>query len=155
VFAKLNQNEISGGMRVDWTFSPRLSLQVYAQPLISSGDYTDFKELSRPRSYEFLHYGTNGSTYDPVTGTVDPDGPGGPATAFVIDNPDFNVRSVRGSAVLRWEYLPGSSLYLVWTQNRSDDNGDPSTDLGSSISSLGSLPGENIFMIKLSYWWSP
>jgi hypothetical protein len=73
-------------------------LQLYIQPLISSGDYYNFKELKQPSTYDFIVYGTEGSTIDEETGTVDPDG-SGPAQSFVIDNPDFNFTSLRGNAV--------------------------------------------------------
>ena len=64
-------------------------------------------------------YGADGSTFDPKTGDVDPDGPG-PAPAFNIGTPDFNFKSLRGNLVLRWEFRPGSTAYAVWTQSRSD-----------------------------------
>jgi len=56
VFAKLNQNTLAADIRLDWTFTPRLTLQLYAQPLYGAADYSGFKELSRPKSYEFLIY---------------------------------------------------------------------------------------------------
>jgi uncharacterized protein DUF5916 len=130
VFARLSQTELSAGMRLNWTYSPTLSLQLYAQPLISAGKYDDFKQLARPRSYAF------DSTAAPY-------------------NPDFNFKSLRGNAVLRWEYLPGSTLYFVWTQSRS--RSDPTGDFqfGDSMDRLLRAPAENIFMVKATYWWNP
>jgi hypothetical protein len=85
---------------------------------------------------------------------VDPDGPG-PAQPFSFGRPDFNFKSLRGNAVLRWEYMPGSTLFFVWTQSRSaaDDNGN--FRFGSSMGSMLRAPAENIFMIKATYWWNP
>ncbi len=162
VFATLDQTTLGGGFRVNWAFTPRLSFELYAQPLISSGKYTDFKELARPRSYEFTHYLENGGTYDPATGTIDPDGPG-PAPPFTIGNvdwgfdghPDFNYMSLRGNAVLRWEYLPGSTFYLVWTQTRDDlieHHGD--FEVGPSFDQLSATEANNIFLAKVTYYFN-
>lgn len=153
IFGQLDQTTLSANLRLNWTFTPKLSLQMFAQPLIASGDYSDYKEFSRPRSYDFLHYGTNGSTYDPSTGTVDPDG-AGPAPSFVIDNPDFNFRSLRGNAVVRWEYMPGSALFLVWTQNRNDLEPVGRFDFQQDLDHLLDAGADNIFLIKASYYFS-
>ncbi|MEO8399558.1 MAG: DUF5916 domain-containing protein, partial [Ignavibacteriaceae bacterium] len=107
VFGTLDQNTVGAGIRLNWTFNPQLSLQLYVQPLISSGSYTNFKELAAPKTYNFNIYGEGNSTFDEGNLTADPDGTG-PAPAIEIDNPDFNFKSLRGNAVLRWEYLPGS-----------------------------------------------
>jgi len=130
VFARLRQTELSAGIRLNWTYSPTLSLQLYAQPLISAGKYDQFKSLARPRSYDFS-----------------------PAAAPY--NPDFNFKSLRGNAVLRWEYMPGSTLFFVWTQSRSASDDDGSFRFGSSMGQMLRAPAENIFMIKASYWWNP
>ncbi|HEY2954562.1 MAG TPA: DUF5916 domain-containing protein [Candidatus Eisenbacteria bacterium] len=162
VFATLDQTQVSAGVRLNWAFTPRLSFQLYAQPLISTGEYSDFKELARPRSYEFKQYLAAGGTYDKNTGTLDPDGPG-PAPAFAIGNPDwgfdghpdFDYKSLRGNAVMRWEYLPGSTLYLVWTQTRSDLLPHVGNfDLGPSLDQLTSTDADNIFLAKVTYYFS-
>jgi len=156
VFASLQQTTLSGGLRLNWVFTPKLSLQLYAQPLIASGDYTDYKELARPRSYDFNVYGQSGSsTFDPTTFAADPDGPGGPAQPLEIGNQNFNFRSLRGNAVLRWEYMPGSTLYLVWTQSRTDDEAIGDFRFGRSFRRLFSAKADNIFAIKMTYWWNP
>ena len=142
-------------IRLNWTFTPQLSLQLFVQPLISAGTYRQFREVGRPRSYDFNTYGTGASTISESGGTftVDPDGPG-PASPFTFSDPDFNLKSFRGNAVLRWEYLPGSTLYLVWTQTRyqSDVLGD--FQFNRSVRELVDIRPDNIFMIKLSYWWN-
>jgi len=159
VFGGLRQTELSAAIRLNWTYSPTLSLQLYAQPLISAGRYDYYRELARPRSASFIRYGRdNGSTIAYIDSTnsyvVDPDG-AGPAPTMSFGNQDFNFKSLRGNAVLRWEYMPGSTLYFVWTQSRSaaDDNGD--FRFGSSMGSMLRAPAENIFMIKATYWWNP
>ena len=159
IFGRIDQHEIGATIRLDWTFTPKLTLQLYLQPLISVGTYTDFKELKEPATYTFNRYGVdNGSTigYDAAANSysVDPDG-AGPDSSFSIGNPNFNFKSLRGNAVLRWEYLPGSTLYFVWTQQRenSDDPGDFS--FGRDFRNLVGSPGDNVFLIKATYWWNP
>ena len=129
VFSDLFQTTLSATTRVEWTFTPLLSLQLYAQPFASAGRYKRFKELAQPGTQQYAVYGRdNGSTVtpttDPVSGhilsySVDPDGATGSAPAFTINNPDFRTHSLRGNAVVRWEYRPGSALFFVWQQQRA------------------------------------
>ena len=161
VFATIDQTTFSGSIRMNWTFTPQLSFQLYAQPLISAGHYHGYKELTQPSSYSFNVYGEGSSTIAPVLGSdgsiesfeVNPDGPG-PAPVFSIDNPDFNFKSLRGSAVLRWEYMPGSVLYFVWTQNRAEFDNSGEFRFRKSLSTLVDTQADNVFMVKLTYWFS-
>ena len=158
VFAHLDQTVFSLDFRADWIISPKLSFQVYLQPFIASAEYSDFKYLAKSRSFDFVKYGDNGSTIQQNTSpdgeifyTIDADG-NGPSESQTIYNPDFNYISLRGNAVLRWEYLPGSTLYLVWTQSREDINSSGDFKFGRSMNNLFSVRPDNIFMLKLSYW---
>ena len=157
VFAYLDQKTYSADIRVDWILSPKLSFQVYLQPFISSGKYSGFSELKRPKSYDFTEYGKDGSTYekisdeDGISYKLDPDGEGN-ANPIMVDNPDFNYLSLRGNAVLRWEYMPGSTLFLVWTQSREESESTGDFRFGRSFSNLFSVKPDNIFMLKLTYW---
>ena len=151
VFGELDQKTLSSSIRLNWTFTPQLSLQVYIQPLISAGDYNNFKELKTPGTYDFLIYGEEGSTFDSETNTADPDGEG-PAQPIEIDNSDFNVKSLRGNAVLRWEYLPGSVIYFVWTQTRSEAEEIGDFKFEDSMTKMVAAEPDNIFMIKVTYW---
>jgi hypothetical protein len=160
VFAHIHQTTLAANIRLDWTFSPQLSLQVFMQPLISSVHYYDFKELARPKSYDFNVYGRGSSTISKVQDAdgsssyvVDPDG-SGPAAPFSFSNPDFNLKSLRGNIVLRWEFRPGSTIYLVWTQNGSDSENLGDFQFGHSLSRLVALHLDNIFLVKFSYWWN-
>jgi hypothetical protein len=154
IFATIHQKELSASIRVNWIFSPKLSLQAYIQPFIAVGDYEGYKEFARPRGYDFNHYGEPGSdiTYSAADElyTVDPDGDG-PAPEFTFENPDFNYKSLRGTVVLRWEYRPGSTLYLVWTQNRSDYANHGRFRFGRDFRDLLRAPGDDIFMVKFTY----
>ena len=152
VFATMDQNTVSAGIRLNWTFNPQLSLQMYMQPLISTGHYTDYKELAKPRTYQFNVYGEGNSTINLSDRTIDPDGTG-PAQAFTIsDDPNFNFKSLRGNAVLRWEYLPGSVLYLVWTQTRTNEDDIGEFQFRRSVRQLFKAIPENIFMVKFTYY---
>ena len=154
VFATLHQTQLSLDTRLDWTFSPKLSLQLYMQPLIVSGGYQRFKELRAPRTYEFDVYGGHKGAVQPDSAggfQVDPDA-GGPAPSFHIDDPDFNFRSLRGNAVLRWEYRPGSALFLVWQQSREGEEPFGNFELSRDWRGLFRIEPENLIAIKATYW---
>jgi len=159
IFATLDQTTVGASVRLNWTFTPELSLQLYMQPLISAGSYTQFKELARPGTYDFNVFGSAGTITRRVTSSgggyydVDPDG-SGPAQMVTFADPDFNLRSLRGNAVLRWEYRPGSVLYFVWTQSRFDAEPSGDFNFGRSMDRLVDAKPDNIFMIKFTYWWS-
>ena len=157
VFADLRTHQLDITLRVNATLSPALSVQLYAQPFAFAGAYSGYKELARPRTYQFNTYGQAAGTtiaYDSAsaTYTVHPDG-GQPTDSFTIANPDFRERSLNINAVLRWEYRPGSTLFVVWTQRRSGDFSDPSfnvrRDFGREL--LLDRP-TNVLLVKLSYW---
>jgi len=152
VFAELDHRTLSASIRLNWTFTPKLSFQLYAQPLISSGDYYNFKELARPKSYEFSIYGEGESTFNEQDYLADPDG-SGLAESIELGNPDFNYKSLRGNAIFRWEYSPGSTLYFVWTQRRSDFEEIGEFRFRRSMSRLWNVQGDNIFMVKMTYWF--
>jgi len=130
VFAKLDQEEVSATFRMDWGLTPKLSIQCYIQPFISVGDYSDFKELARARSYDFIPYD------------------------YTESDPNFNFKSFKGSFVLRWEYFPGSLLHLVWTQDRTNYDRPGVFDPGKDLKSLFNEDATDIFFVKLSYMLS-
>jgi Domain of unknown function (DUF5916)/Carbohydrate family 9 binding domain-like len=163
VFSDLFQTTLSATTRVEWTLTPLLSFQLYAQPFTSAGRFKGFKELAKPGTQQYVVYGRdNGSTItpmlDPTTGktqsyTVDPDGPGN-APSFSIGNPDFRTHSLRGNAVVRWEYRPGSALFFVWQQQRQDFlpfEGDFRTS--RETRGIFGRPS-NVFLVKATYWFA-
>ncbi len=159
IFAELEQTSVSATIRMNWILNPELSFQIYAQPYFNSGSYAHYKELKRARSFDFTEFGEGGSTISSqtsqdgrVTGFVlDPDGTGA-AAPITIGRPDFNYRSLRGNAVLRWEYSPGSALFLVWTQSREDIEGAGDFRFNRSVERIINIKPDNIFMLKISYW---
>jgi hypothetical protein len=161
IFGRLQQKTLSMDTRVNVTFTPNLTLQMFAQPFLASGKFSNYKEFAEVKSRRMFLFGRdNGSTVtrnvDPqsgaVTFTIDPDGSAGPAAPFTFDNQDFNLRSLRGTSVLRWEYRPGSTLYFVWTQERDgfDQFGD--FNFGRDRSALFRDRPTNVFQIKGTYW---
>ena len=164
VFGVMDQTTLAVGARLDWTFTPTLSLQTYLRPFISAADFSRFKELAAPRTFRFVEYGEDAGTIatrtpcgaaapSPATYVVDPDG-AGPAGCFTIPEPDFTFRNMRGNAVLRWEYRPGSTLFLVWQQERSGEEAAGRFDALSDARALIRAPARNVLLAKVTYWLS-
>jgi hypothetical protein len=130
VFSTLDQKQVEIGVRTEWTMNARLSMQLYLQPFVASGDYKDFKYLTRPKSDDFTAIDDSSVGFDP----------------------DFNFRSVRGSAVVRWEFRPGSALYVVWNENRSEVAPIGDFRMRRDFGALAEAPSQDVFLIKFSYW---
>jgi hypothetical protein len=157
IFAQIKQKQLSMTTRANIVFSPTLTLEAFAQPLIASGDYTTFREFSNPREATFNDFRpgielTSSTVDGSKRYTVDADGPGTKAQPISFFDPNFNFRSLRGSAVMRWEYRPGSTLYFVWQQNRSDSEPIGNFDFSRDRSALFDAHPDNIFLVKASYW---
>ena len=131
LFAPLTQTELSMETRLNVTFSPRLSFESYLQPLISAADYGDTKQLVAPRMFEFEPYAQQ------VTGL------------------DFNLRSLRGNAVLRWEWREGSTMYVAWQQSRQNYEDVGNFSFGRDRRALLGTRPDNIFLVKINYWLNP
>ena len=150
VFGRIDQTTVGLTARVDHAFTSTLSLQLYAQPFVGSGSYSGFKRVSNPRGE---HYADRFEALEAVRAdgryhfTLD-------GTEASISDPDFNFKQFRSNAVLRWEYLPGSLLYVVWSQGRNHFAQTGSFDFGSDLNTLFGAPADDVFMIKLSYWLS-
>jgi hypothetical protein len=128
IFAELEQRSFELATRVDWTLNSRLSFQLYLQPFIASGDFHDYHALAAARTREFT----------PV--------------ASVEQNPDFNFRSLRGSAVVRWEFRPGSALYVVWNENRADPELRGDFSFSRDLRAIPNAPSHDVLLVKVSYW---
>ncbi len=163
-FSDLDRTTFSMETRVDWTFSPTLSLQLFAQPLLSSGDYLGYKQLERSQSFDFIDFapGTadersdgvycDGGTICELDGEqhVDLDGDG--RADYSFSDRDFNVRSLIGNAVLRWEYRPGSTIFFVWQRNQFLRSSVGDFRFGRDVDALFGAPAENRFIVKVNYW---
>jgi hypothetical protein len=155
LFGELDQNNVSANIRLNWTFTPTMSLQLYLQPFFVVGNYEKFKELIRPKSNEYNIWGDGGSTIiynrDDDNYNVDPDG-NGPIPDFNFNNPDFNFKSFRANIVFRWELLPGSVFYLVWTHDKTNFDNPGKFNFGRDFRNLWRSEANNIFLAKFSYW---
>jgi hypothetical protein len=135
---------------VNWTFSPRLSLQAYAQPFVATGRYTELKDVTNAGARRFA------DRFDPLgganlmlaDGTFSADNGG----RFTFSQPDFSFRQLRSTMVLRWEYRPGSSVFAIWSHGRTSDASDGRFDLGRDLNALGKADTENVVMVKANYW---
>lgn len=152
VFGRIDQTTLGLTARVDYAFTPTLSLQLYAQPFVSAGAYSDLKQVADPVAATYRdRFATLDVRRENGRYLADVDGDGSEES---IRDPDFNVQQFRSNAVLRWEYLPGSTLFLVWSQGRDDFARDGSFDFDRDVRNLFAVEPDDIFMIKVSYWIS-
>lgn len=157
VIGALRQTTTSLTARLDVTFTPALSLQLYAQPFVSAGDYRSLGEVRDARARRLTQ---RISGFAPGAVTTLPDGMvrvdrGDLRAPLELDNPDFTVRELRSNAVLRWEYRPGSALFLVWAQARDEDTDTPDFSVTRQARALWRSPATNVLLIKASYWIAP
>jgi hypothetical protein len=131
VFGRIRQTTVALTTRVNYTITPNLTVQIYAQPFVSAGEYNGFKELVRPHA-------------QPYSSQFTPYAYGG--------NPDFNYQSLRMTNVLRWEYKPGSALYVVWQQGRETVHEQRRFDFNRDFGDVFGIPASNVFLVKFSYW---
>ncbi len=135
-FAELEQWTVGITSRVNFTVTPTLSIQLYAQPFVSVGDFREWKELGDARSTDY------DARFIPYGGGADPGG--------------FNFKQLRTNTVVRWEYRPGSLLFFVWQQGRDRGLGAPTEfDFRRDMGDLFDLHPNNTFLIKASYWFNP
>jgi hypothetical protein len=150
VFAFIDRSTASIEGRLTLTLKPDVNLDVYAEPFAASGRYYDYGELLEPASRERLQYGTHGTIL-----TVNPDGSQVVKigdTTFNLRNRDFNTLSFRSNVVLRWEWRAGSTLYVVWQQDRAGTEVlGTRVNIGDAFRSM-TAPGSNIFLVKMSFW---
>jgi hypothetical protein len=158
VFSWIDRSTFLTDFRMNFTVKPDLTLEMYAEPFAASGRYYRIGELDAPRSFGLRTYGTDGTTITQnpdksysVTDTKIKDSSGNPST-FTVPFRDFNVRSWNSNTVIRWEYRPGSTLYLVWQQSRgSQETRGNLVGLNDLFGGL-SATGTNFFAVKASYW---
>lgn len=166
IFGNLLRNSVSMDTRLNVAFSTDMSLQLFLQPLISTGDYLSYRQLQGAETYDLADFAEgqaidDGSGVMCVGGTTCADsglryfdftGDGSPD--HVTSDRNFNIRSVRGNAVFRWQYRPGSEIFLVWQHSRRDRQAYGDLDFGRDIGGLFSAPSENVFIFKLSHYLS-
>ncbi len=150
VFARIDQTTLAMTLRVNWTFSPHLSLQAYAQPFVATGRYTEYKDVDHPGAdrFEERFHRLSGAELmrsdDVLTGSHN--------GVFAFSRPDFNFAQLRSNVVMRWEYRPGSSIFAIWSHGQTADGTDGRFRLGRDLSDLADSQAEDIVMVKANYW---
>ena len=151
----LEQRTASVVLRSSYALTADLALDLYLQPFLSAGRYARIKEVADPRAARFedrfTTYAPDQLTLDPVTNRYAVDADDNGTDDFTIPNPDFNVRELRSNLVLRWEFSPGSTLFLVWSEARDDRSLEPGLDLGRDSARLFGAPSRDVFLLKVSY----
>ncbi|HUQ04953.1 MAG TPA: DUF5916 domain-containing protein [Kofleriaceae bacterium] len=156
VFGRIAQHTMGLTLRGAWTFTPDLSLQVYAQPFIATGEYGELKQTADTHAVtwedRFSEYGpgelrrVDGDVYE-----VDEGGDGVVDYAFSV--PDFSFRELRSNVVLRWQYRPGSTVFFIWSHGRSDSVAEGNLDVERELRGFVEAPAENVVMLKANYWF--
>ncbi len=155
IFARINQKTLGLACRLNLSLTPDLSIQFYGQPFISAGKYSEFKPItdSRAEKYEDrfhliteneIDYYQDAEEYnvdENLDGVVD----------YTFENPDFNFLQFRMNLIVRWEYIPGSSLYLVWSQGRTEVSSVGDFSFREGMRNLFSVHPHNVFLVKFSY----
>ncbi|HEY3279682.1 MAG TPA: DUF5916 domain-containing protein, partial [Gemmatimonadales bacterium] len=150
VFSRIDQSTFSLQLRANYTLGPDLTLEIYAEPFAASGRYYGLGELAQPRTFRLREYGTGGTTSTRLANGDYAVSDG--VFQDTIPNPDFNRLSLRSNVVLRWEWRPGSTFFLVWAQNRgANDQRGQLVGFRELWDSFGAR-GDNFLAIKVSYW---
>jgi len=167
LFGEFVRRDLSMVARINWTFTPRLSLEFFAQPLLSSVDYESYKQLTEPGTFDFdvFSEGTvvgSGNDVGCLAGRtcedeehkryIDFDGDG--SSDYGFTDGDFNFRSLRATAVLRWEYRPGSTLFLVWQRRQAERTPFGHFDFRRNADALFGIPSDDVLILKANIWLS-
>ncbi len=153
--SSIKQEFVSMDIRINVGITPDLSIQFWGQPFLFSGNYSDYKKVVNPMATNFKNqYHTYTSQEISYNNTNDMYTVADGADSYSFDNPDFSFYEFRSNLVIRWEYIPGSTAYLVWSQGRTGDNPDGRFSLSDNIDRLSSLTAHNVFLLKLSYRFS-
>ena len=151
VFGRIERRTIAAQLRFSYAFTPDLTLELYGEPFAASGEYTGLGELAAARTNDLRVYGTDGTAIEAVDDFTYEVTDAGNGQTFELPRPDFRVLSFRSNAVLRWEWRPGSTFFLVWQQDRSEAAPRGSIGGGSLWDAVRS-PGDHFLALKVSYW---
>ena len=154
VLGRIDQDTLALTFRADLQLTPDLTIQYYGSPFVSNGRYASFKRVTTPRADAYadrFHLLTGSElTYDAGNRYFVSE----PGATYQFANPDFSVREFHSNLVTRWEFNPGSTVFLVWSQARSSAFDRVERSLGRSLDGLWDTPSANVFLVKFSYWLS-
>jgi hypothetical protein len=154
ILGTIDQKTLGLTFRVDLNLTPEFSVQYYGSPFVSRGSYSRFKHVTNPDARSYEDRFTSFSNTVQVGNTYELDENNDMVADYTIDNPDFNFHQFRSNFVARWEYRLGSSVYFVWSGERTGNASSPGASIGDSYKELRNVFPNNIFLIKLNYWFS-
>ncbi len=158
LFGELDQKTLSMTLRVNITINPELTIEYYGQPFISAGRYNSFKMITDPHAGNFSDryhlFSDQEISLDETNRTFNIDEDQNGTNDYSFGDPNFNFRQFRSNLVVRWEYSPGSTLYLVWSQGRTSSALSGIYSFPTDIRELFNVVPRNVFLVKLSYWFS-
>lgn len=155
IFASINQKVLGMSLRLNLSLTPDLTIQYWGQPFIAAGKYSDFKRITSNLADDYtdrfhtfsgaeISYDENNAYY-----SIDEDL--NSVTDYWLEDPDFNVKEFRSNLVARWEYVPGSTVFFVWSQSRDTSDPTDNFSLGRNIGDLFDTTPYNVFLVKFSY----
>jgi hypothetical protein len=156
LMARINSKTLSLSMRVNYNITPDLSIEYSGQPFIASGKYSRFKSVAQPKASNYADrfkvFNSQNITLNSNTNYYSVDEDNNSSIDYSFENPDFNVNEFLSNMVLRWEYIPGSVIFLVWSQNRSFESDRGEFDFSHNLRNLYNYEKPaNVFLLKLSY----
>ncbi len=155
IMARLDQEILSADFRINLSITPDLSIQYWGQPFIFAGNYSEYKRITNPMADQFsdqYHVFTESEiSYNEPDNTYEIDENQDGTTDYSFENPDFNFYEFRSNLVLRWEYIPGSTIFVVWSQGREGDKSTGNFNLGEDFDYLFKTRPQDVFLIKVSY----
>jgi hypothetical protein len=155
IMSHIERNTANMSLRINYNITPELTIQYWGQPFIATGDYTDFKHITDSKADElsdrYYLYTDNQISFDEQQNAYLIDENTDGTTDYSFEKPDFNVKEFLSNLVVRWEYQPGSTFYLVWSQTRNHYVNDGAFDISNDVEDLFSAGANNVFLIKFSY----
>ncbi len=155
IMGRIDQKTLALTLRLNYSITPDLSIQFYGQPFVSAGNYIDFKHITQPRADVYTEryqlYSPEQLSYDEDSDLYRVDENQNGETDYEFWNPNFNFLEFRSNLVIRWEYQPGSAVYLVWSQGRTGYESRGNFDYQDDMQRLLDLPAHNVFLVKFSY----
>jgi len=158
IVSSIKQESLSMSLRINFSLTPDFSIEFWGQPFMFSGKYFDFKKVVHPNlakfNQQFYRYSDNEISFDAATNQYLIDDTGNGSVDFTVDNPDFSFVEFRSNLVARWEFVPGSTVYLVWAQGRSNSLTDGTFQFAPNMQNMFSADPTNVFLLKFSYRFS-
>jgi hypothetical protein len=156
LFGRIDRRELSTTIRFDVALTSRMSFELYAEPFLSSGQYDSFRLVADPQaevySDRFDPLGADRLVRQRDDETIEIDVNRDASVDLTLSEPDFRIVSLRTNAVLRWEFSPGSTLFLVWQQSRRDYTQAGTLNFGDAFGDVFTSAGTNVLAMKVAYW---